>query len=103
MKELGAQAKELHENVGLFAEQKGIDALYAVGELSGCAAGRHSHGRHFSDKQKLVDALMAELDAGQALTLLVKGSRSSGMEVVVADLLQRIEQHKDLKIGAAGC
>ncbi|TAA45139.1 UDP-N-acetylmuramoyl-tripeptide--D-alanyl-D-alanine ligase [Corallincola spongiicola] len=102
MKELGAQAKELHEGVGVFAQQQGISALYAVGELSGCAAGRHSNGHHFNDKARLVDALRELLNQGRPTTVLVKGSRSSNMDKVVADLLQRLEQEKEM-IGVAGC
>ncbi|GAA5218907.1 UDP-N-acetylmuramoyl-tripeptide--D-alanyl-D-alanine ligase [Corallincola platygyrae] len=102
MKELGAQAKELHEGVGLFAQQQGIDMLFAVGELSGCAAGRHANGKHFNDKAALVESLMENLAPGVETTLLVKGSRSSGMEQVVSALLDEFKQQEET-VGAAGC
>lgn len=42
-------------------------------------------GEHFSDKPALIDALRAQLHAG--VNCLVKGSRSAGMEQVVAALI----------------
>jgi UDP-N-acetylmuramoyl-tripeptide--D-alanyl-D-alanine ligase len=41
-------------------------------------------GEHFDDKATLIAALQAQLHAG--VTCLVKGSRSAGMEQVVAAL-----------------
>jgi UDP-N-acetylmuramoyl-tripeptide--D-alanyl-D-alanine ligase len=41
-------------------------------------------GRHFADKETLIAALRADLQAGA--TCLVKGSHSSGMDQVVAAL-----------------
>ncbi|MDW8478967.1 MAG: hypothetical protein RML12_02785 [Xanthomonadales bacterium] len=86
MAELGAEAEEAHRAVGRLARARGIEALYAVGTLSRLAAqGFGSGARHFGGQEELVAALRAELPA--AATVLVKGSRASGMERVAAALL----------------
>ena len=85
MRELGADAKQLHAEVGGLAHQKGIDALYTVGELSESAAREFGvSAKHFSDQATLIAALHDELEAG--VTLLIKGSRGSAMDKVVSAL-----------------
>ncbi len=82
MKELGPDAPALHHSVGVYAHERGIDALYAVGELSREAcAGFGGRARHFATQPELIAALRAELVAG--VTVLTKGSRSSAMDRVV--------------------
>ncbi|QFY89273.1 UDP-N-acetylmuramoyl-tripeptide--D-alanyl-D-alanine ligase [Magnetovirga frankeli] len=86
MAELGADSASLHAEIGTKARAAGIDRLYAVGPLAQQAVEAFGPGAaHFSDQQALIQAL------GQALrgseTLLVKGSRSSAMDRVVAALL----------------
>ena len=86
MRELGPGAQSLHAQVGELAKASGIDALYAVGELSEATArafGRQA--RHFADQATLIEALRDELVAGN--TLLIKGSRGSAMDRVVDALL----------------
>ena len=81
MKELGADAAALHRGIGAYARERGIDRLYAVGELARHAcAGYGAEARHFETQQNLIDALRADLVAG--VTLLTKGSRSSAMDRV---------------------
>lgn len=81
MKELGADAAELHRGIGAYARERGIDGFYAVGELSRHAcAGYGAGARHFETQQDLIEALRADLVAGA--TLLTKGSRSSAMDRV---------------------
>ena len=82
MKELGPDAPALHHGVGTYARERGIDALYAVGDLSREAcAGFGSRARHFATQVELIAALRTELVAG--VTVLTKGSRSSAMDRVV--------------------
>lgn len=81
MKELGADAAELHRGIGAYARVRGIDGFYAVGDLARHAcAGFGAGARHFDSQQDLIDALRADLVAG--VTLLTKGSRSSAMDRV---------------------
>ncbi len=86
MAELGANAVALHAQIGEQAREAGIEKLFAVGALSQHAARAFgSKAQHFSDQSQLIAALRAQLHAG--VTVLVKGSRSSAMERVVAGLL----------------
>ena len=89
MRELGGDEAAIHEEAGRSARTLGIDRLFTVGALAQhAAAGFGSRARHFPTAEALIEALREELaaaDAGQ-IALLVKGSRSSRMERVVAAL-----------------
>ncbi len=86
MAELGSDAERLHADVGALAKRNGIQRLRAVGALSRAAVAAFDGGAlHYPDQATLLDALRAELRAG--VTMLVKGSRSSAMDKVVAGLL----------------
>ena len=83
MAELGADARSLHAAIGTLARQCGVDRLFAVGPLGAATVEAFGAGaEHFDDKPALIAALQAQLHAG--VTCLVKGSRSAGMEQVVA-------------------
>lgn len=85
MGELGEQAAELHRNVGRDARALGIDRLYATGKLSRQACEAFGDNGYFFDRQEqLIEALLPQLNNNT--TVLVKGSRSSHMEHVVAAL-----------------
>jgi len=85
MAELGADARALHAGIGTRAHERGVDRLFAVGPLGAATVEAFgAGGEHFPDKPALLDALRAQLHAG--VTCLVKGSRSAGMEQVVAAL-----------------
>jgi len=85
MAELGADAEQLHTDVGEYALSLGIDQLYTVGRLSAKASSAFN-GLHFADLESLKIPLLDEIKRGD-LTLLVKGSRSSKMDLVVDMLL----------------
>ena len=86
MAELGDDAAELHASVGTDLKSVGINHLLATGELS-----RHTvtafgeDGLWFATQDELIDTLRESLDGSNYV--LVKGSRSMGMEHVV-DALQ---------------
>jgi UDP-N-acetylmuramoyl-tripeptide--D-alanyl-D-alanine ligase len=85
MGELGAGADAMHREVGVFARERGIDALYTLGEASRhAAAGFGSGARPFDDVAALIAEARREAAAGA--TVLVKGSRFMQMERV-ADAL----------------
>lgn len=85
MAELGDNAAALHAGIGERARQHGIDRLFAVGPLSAAAVKAFGErGEHFSDKAALAAALKQQLHGG--VTCLIKGSRSAGMDQVVAAL-----------------
>ena len=86
MRELGAQARELHAQIGALASRSGIAWLYTVGELSRAAAAAFGEGaQHFADQESLTRALAAQVHAG--INVLVKGSRGSAMDRIVKALL----------------
>lgn len=89
MKELGEGAEALHAGIGRQARAAGIARLWTVGELSAAASRGFGDGaRHFDDQAALVASLGAALrGAGPGLRCLVKGSRSSAMDKVLAVLL----------------
>lgn len=84
--ELGANAEELHAEIGQRAKQAGLEHLYSLGKLSEAAAKRFGVGaKAFFELDDLVDALSTETRSGDAV--LVKGSRSAGMDRVVERLM----------------
>lgn len=88
--ELGETALEAHKQIGEYAKQKGIDALYAVGEAATLAAKSFGEGGlSFSSKEDLSKHLILHLDSNT--TVLVKGSRSAKMEDVCQALLEKTE------------
>ncbi|MCO4757607.1 MAG: UDP-N-acetylmuramoylalanyl-D-glutamyl-2, 6-diaminopimelate--D-alanyl-D-alanine ligase, partial [Oceanospirillaceae bacterium] len=91
MAELGKDEAEQHADVGSYAAQKGTGRLMAVGALSLHAvdafnASAGTQGGHFDTREQLVDAARTLQEPG--MTILVKGSRSAGMEKVVAGLVE---------------
>ena len=92
MRELGADAEALHAEAGRRAKAAGIARLYAIGELSAAAARAFGAGaRHFDSHEALADALRADLRGD--VRILVKGSRGSAMDRVVATLLEGESKH----------
>ena len=89
MKELGDGAELLHADIGAQARRAGLARLWTVGPLSAAASRAFGDGaRHFEDQAALVAALAPALQAAvPGLRCLVKGSRSSAMDKVLAALL----------------
>ncbi|WP_026353031.1 UDP-N-acetylmuramoyl-tripeptide--D-alanyl-D-alanine ligase [Solimonas variicoloris] len=85
MAELGPDAARLHAEAGASARRLGIERLYALGPLAAeAAAAFGAGGERYDSAEQLAAALAPQLD--NTITLLVKGSRSSRMERVVAAL-----------------
>jgi UDP-N-acetylmuramoyl-tripeptide--D-alanyl-D-alanine ligase len=90
MRELGQNAKELHALTGERARDAGLDFLFTFGELSAATSSAFGeHAKHFTDREQLITALQPYLQAGN--TILVKGSRSMQMELVVAGLAPEVQ------------
>jgi UDP-N-acetylmuramoyl-tripeptide--D-alanyl-D-alanine ligase len=86
MGELGMHAKAHHEAVGAAAKEEGIDKIFTCGIVSEATSKAFgTTGMHFKKQINLIAALKPILNA--KTTVLVKGSRSSTMEQVVAGLL----------------
>lgn len=89
MGELGANAEQLHADIGAYAKEKHIDVLLSLGSLAEKAAKSFGkNGKAYDDKEKLIEDIRSQLKKGVAV--LVKGSRSMRMEDVVAAL---VDQH----------
>ena len=88
MAELGEKARYYHEQVGEYAKQKGIDTLYTLGVLSQSASDVFTkQGRHFSRLEQMVEHINQQILPEKCdISILVKGSRSARMELVVKAL-----------------
>lgn len=90
MLELGAAAEKLHEDIGRLAAGAGINRLYLSGRFAARVAhGARSAGMKGGDifvgtKEDIVRELAAHLEPGD--WVLVKGSRSTGMDEIVERL-----------------
>ena len=81
MGEVGATSAQVHDEIGGYAKSKGVDELFALGEMSAVAARNFGEGgRHFDSVEALVGGLLPRLDA--STVVLVKGSRFMRMERV---------------------
>jgi UDP-N-acetylmuramoyl-tripeptide--D-alanyl-D-alanine ligase len=82
MAELGSDAESGHRLVGDHARSLGIDALWATGALSRHAVESFGDGaRHFASLDDLMSHALRHSDA--QCSILIKGSRSAGMERAV--------------------
>ena len=101
MAELGQQAKSLHQGVGLSAKNA-ADDLYCTGTFAKeYQQGFGDSAHDFDDRQSLLQALLASIESNSAFHLvLVKGSRSAGMEEIVKALIEKQENTSDLEPGA---
>ncbi|MFT4433784.1 UDP-N-acetylmuramoyl-tripeptide--D-alanyl-D-alanine ligase [Caballeronia sp. 15715] len=83
MGEVGDQGPAFHREVGTYAAERGIDALYALGDASMDSAKVFgTAAQHFTDITSLIAALTGA-GFGPDATFLVKGSRFMQMERVV--------------------
>jgi len=83
MGEVGDQGPVFHREVGAYAAQRGIDALYALGDASiDSSKAFGPTAQHFTDITSLIAALTGA-GFGPDATFLVKGSRFMQMERVV--------------------
>jgi UDP-N-acetylmuramyl pentapeptide synthase len=96
MFELGAQAPELHSQVGALAARAVVDRLYASGEHAALVmAGAQKEGLPAANtitgsRDEIIDDLKGWLQPGDLV--LVKGSRGMAMEKVVNGLMAWAEK-----------
>ncbi|MFO8142167.1 MAG: UDP-N-acetylmuramoyl-tripeptide--D-alanyl-D-alanine ligase [Marinobacter sp.] len=89
MAELGPDAEALHRGVGAHARAQGIDRLMVVGAGGeGYAAGFGSTTEMFQSHDQAVAAIAG--GNHKAVTVLVKGSRSSAMDRVVEGIQKKV-------------
>jgi UDP-N-acetylmuramoyl-tripeptide--D-alanyl-D-alanine ligase len=93
MGEVGTQGQQFHEEIGAYANSRGIDTVFATGELARHLAG--TGARHFEQFDELLAALDSTLGSKSDATVLVKGSRFMKMERVVQHLIGSQNTGKD--------
>ena len=86
MAELGKDSDVFYRELGLAAKCENLSFLYAVDEAAVAASAFGEGARIFSDNNHLIAALNGDLRSGDAV--LIKGSRSAGMEQVVDALVE---------------
>lgn len=84
MGELGDETEKLHAEMGRYAAELGIDGLLTLGDNARPACDAFGRGQHFDDHETLVRHVINTLPPNA--TLLVKGSRSAGMEKIITAL-----------------
>lgn len=90
--ELGDNASLLHGELGTQVKLAGIDQLLCLGQLSR-AASEAFGSTHYTELDALVAALVRYIQTSPGqVTVLVKGSRSAGMERVVEALKVAFER-----------
>lgn len=83
MGELGADAREMHAEIGTYAKAGGLDELYCLGEMSREMVAAFGAGAmHFDTPEAVAAAVIKQLNNNT--TVLVKGSRFMRMERVVS-------------------
>ncbi len=87
MAELGEDSAGYHSEIGSHAKLAGVSVLITVGELARGYTLGFDGERHHADAPAGAAALVTEL-AQPGDTVLVKGSRSVGLETVAEQLLQ---------------
>jgi len=96
MGEVGDQGPAFHAEIGTYARERGIDALWAIGELAPHAVQAYGSGaRHFARAEDLAQALEADKEGtvANAAAVLVKGSRFMRMERIVDALVASPSAH----------
>lgn len=92
MGELGEEGPAQHRQIGACAQASGVNRLLTLGPLSALAAESFGPGaQSFESRDELIDELKAFLQ--EKSTVLIKGSRSTRMDLVVAGLLDPGEQN----------
>jgi UDP-N-acetylmuramoyl-tripeptide--D-alanyl-D-alanine ligase len=88
MLELGGETAELHKKAARTARHYGVEKLFGVGEMSCIASDEFGEaGYCFEQIDEMAEAILGQIHQG--VNLLVKGSRSAGMDKLVEFLLNK--------------
>lgn len=91
MGELGPDARKLHAEIGDYAKAAGLAAVIGVGPLSADAVQAYGASSQFDDHAGAVAHILQQLErqAGR-INILIKGSRSARMELVVQAIKDQV-------------
>lgn len=92
--ELGENAADLHAQLGAYAQQKNLDHFFTLGVLTQHASeayGQQLGQHHFAGRELLITKLK-DLTTPDT-TILIKGSRSAKMDLVVSALCSNGDNH----------
>jgi UDP-N-acetylmuramoyl-tripeptide--D-alanyl-D-alanine ligase len=85
MGELGKDAEAAHQEIGSYAKQKGIEIFIGMGELSRLAVSSFGEdGIFLNERERFAEIIEPLLD--DTVTVLIKGSRSQGMEKLLSQI-----------------
>ncbi len=87
--ELGTLEKKYHAQMGNIAYLLGINKVISIGYLSSVLSEASGNGEHYQNKKDVVDRVRGLLEKHEIITVLIKGSRRSGMEQVVYALQEK--------------
>ncbi len=88
MYELGENGIPLHERVGAYAAEKGVDLVIGVGALGEkIAEGAGAAGRAAPTREKALKILRKNLDKGDVV--LVKASHAMELDMIVREILKK--------------
>jgi len=89
MGEVGQQGPEFHREVGAYAKELGVQALFTLGDL--CAHSSHAFegAVHFANMDSLQQAVLDQISTFNSV--LVKGSRFMKMERIVDKLSTQLD------------
>lgn len=91
MGELGADAENMHAEIGAYAKNSGLAKLYCLGDMSKHMVRAFGAGaQHFDTPEAIAAAVLPQLNNNS--TVLVKGSRFMRMERVVNLLVNKQQQ-----------
>lgn len=90
MAELGADSKQAHAQIGIYARQKGIDYVLCYGkDTRATLAAFNAECLQPMTHSEISDQVQLLIDQHPSIDILIKGSRSAQMERVVETVLER--------------
>jgi len=94
MGELGSEAELLHRKAGQAARRQGVAKMFGVGDMSCVASDEFGKdGYCFERIDEMAEAILEQIH--REVNLLVKGSRSAGMDKLIA-CLTNIDKHGEI-------
>ncbi|HTV52803.1 MAG TPA: UDP-N-acetylmuramoyl-tripeptide--D-alanyl-D-alanine ligase [Steroidobacteraceae bacterium] len=86
MAELGSFAAQSHAEIGAYARERGVERLFATGQLAALAVERFGPGGEWYPDAQALSGALGQI-AGPQVRMLIKGSRVNRLERVVAALV----------------